>query len=321
MSNKLKHIPLSKVRENSEALRTEVDKTAVAYGELVNSIRDEGVLLPILVREEHDPTTGDVTYPLVDGLQRFTAASEVGLETIPAHVTTMAESKVLAAQIMANATRVETPAAQYATALKKILQLEPTLTSEELGRRVGKSKGWIEGMLKLTKLTTGIQKLVDDGKLTVSNGIALAALPQDKQEEYLTAAMTEPPATFGPRMTEVLKEIRAAARQGRVVDNSFKPQASPRKSSVVKTVLQEIEAGESTTISGLIQSNGITDPVEAAAFMVKWYFSLDPVSIAQQKAKWDAEQAEKANKKEVRDKENAEKRIAKAKENGAVATA
>ena len=321
MATRLEHIPVAKVRENSDALRTEVNKGSVAYTELVMSIRDEGVLLPILVREETDPTTGEVTYPLVDGLQRFTAASEVGLETIPAQITTLAESKVLAAQVMANATRVETPAAQYAAALKKILQLEPTLTAEELGRRVGKSKGWIEGMLKLTKLTAGIQKLVDDGKLTVSNGIALASLPTDKQEEYLTSAMSEPPATFGPRMTEVLKEIRAAARQGRVVDNSFKPSATPRKSSVVKTLLTEIESGSDQTIAGLIQSNGITDPIEAGKFFVKWFFSLDDVSIAQQKAKWEAEQQKKAADKQKRDEENAAKKLQKAKEAAATVTA
>lgn len=321
MATRLEFIPLSKIRENSEALRTEVDKASVSYQELVMGIRDDGVLLPILVREETDPTTGDITYPLVDGLQRFTAASEVGLEVIPAQITTMAENKVLAAQVQANATRVDTPSATFATALKKILQLEPTLTAEELGRRVGKSKGWVEGMLKLTKLTSGIQKLVDDGKLTVSNGIALSALPQDKQEEYLTAAMSEPPATFGPRMTEVLKELRSAARQGRVVDTSFKPQATPRKSSAVKSVLAEVEAGNKTTITGLIQANGITDPVDAAVFMLNWYFSLDPISIAQQKAKWEAEQADKEQKKQKRAEENAAKKLQAAKDTAATVPA
>jgi len=320
-ANRLEYIPVAKIRENSEALRTEVDKGAVAYQELVMSIRDEGVLLPILVREEKDPTTGDVTYPLVDGLQRFTGASEVGLETIPAQITTISDAKVIAAQVMANATRVETPPAQYAAALRKILQLEPTLTTEELGRRVGKSDGWVKGMLKLTKLEPGIQKLVDEGKLGVSNGIALAGLPADKQAEYLTAAMSEPPATFGPRMTEVIKEIRSAARQGRVVDTSFKPQATPRKSSAVKTLLNEVEAGNKTTITGLIQSNGIIDPVEAAEFMLKWYFSLDPASVAQQKAKWEQGEKEKQEAKEKRAAENAAKKLAKAKEDAAAATA
>lgn len=320
MATRLEHIPLSKIRENSEALRTQVDKEAGNYQELVMSIRDEGVLLPILVREETDEN-GDVVYPLVDGLQRFTAASEVGLDTIPAQITTMAENKVLAAQVMANATRVDTPPAQYAAALKKILQLEPTLTAEELGRRVGKSKGWIDSQLKLTKLTAGIQGLVNEGKLTVSNAISLASLPQDKQEEYLTSAMNESPATFGPKITEVLKEIRSAARQGRVVDNSFKPTPTPRKSSALKTVLTEVETGESITLQGLLQANDIATPYDAAAFMVKYFFSLDPQSIAMQKAKWEADQKAKEEAKKKREEENARKKLEKAKEAAAQATA
>jgi ParB/RepB/Spo0J family partition protein len=308
---KLEFIPLKQVRENTNALRTEVDKDDISYKELVMSIRDEGVLMAILVREEQDEL-GNIVYPLVDGLQRFTAASEVGLDVIPAQITTMSESKVLAAQVMANATRVETAPAQYAKALKKILQLEPTLTSDDLGRRVGKSRGWIESQLKLTKLTSGIQKLIDEGKLTVSNGVSLASLPQDKQEEYLTSAMSESPATFGPKITEVVKEIRSAARQGRVVDNSFKAVPTPRKSSVVKTIYSEIESGNLTTIQGLIQANSITDPFEAAAFMLKWFMSMDPTSVAQQRAKWESEQLAKEAAKKEREDAKAKEKLAKA---------
>lgn len=314
MSNatRLEHIPISLVRENSDALRTEVDKDSVSYKELVNSIRDEGVLLPILVREE--VVDGHTTYPLVDGLQRFTAASEAGLETIPAQITTMAETKVLAAQVMANATRVETAPAQFAAALKKIFQYEPTLTSEELGRRVGKSKSWVETQLKLTKLTPDIQKLVDEGKLVVGNAAILASIPQDKQAEYLQDAMTQPVATFGPKVTEVLKEIRAAARQGRVVDHSFKALPHPRKPSALKTLLDEVETGNPITLKGLLQANDVQTAEDAAMFMVKYFFSLDPQSVAIQRAKWETEQAAKEEAKKKREEEKAAKKLAEAKD-------
>jgi ParB/RepB/Spo0J family partition protein len=321
MSNatRLEHIPLSLVRENSDALRTDVDKDSVSYKELVNSIRDEGVLLPILVREE--VVEGHTTYPLVDGLQRFTAASEAGLETIPAQITTMAENKVLAAQVMANATRVETAPAQFAGALKRIFQLEPTLTKEELGRRVGKSGSWVEQQLKLTKLTPEIQKLVDGGNLVVGNASILASLPQDKQADYLQDAMTMPVATFGPKITEVLKEIRAAARQGRVVDHSFKAIAQPRKSTALRTLLEEVEAGNPVTIKGLLQANDVATPEDAAAFMVKYFFSLDPQSVALQRAKWETEQKGKEEAKKKREEERAAKKLDEAKTAAAKVTA
>jgi ParB/RepB/Spo0J family partition protein len=310
-ATRLEKIPVALGRENSDALRTEVDKDATSYKELVNSIRDEGVLLPILVREE--VVDGVTTYPLVDGLQRFTAASEVGLEEIPAQITTMAENRVLAAQVMANATRVETAPAQFAGALRRIFQLEPTLTKDELGRRVGKSGSWVEQQLKLTKLTPEIQKLVDAGQLVVGNAAILASLPQDKQADYLQDAMTQPVATFGPKITETLKELRSAARQGRVVDNSFKAIAHPRKTSALKSLLEEVEAGEPTTIRGLLQANNVTTPEEAGAFMVKYFFSLDPQSVALQKAKWETEQAAKEEAKKKREEEKAAKKLDEAK--------
>ncbi len=317
--NRLEHIPVASIRENSEALRTTVEKDSVSYLELKNAIADAGLLLPIVVREERDEN-GNVFYPLVDGLQRFTAVSDLGWTTIPAHISTMEENEVLAAQIMANATRVETEPAKYAAGMKRILQLSPTLTSEELGRRVGKSKQWVEGQLKLTKLTAGIQKLVDEGRLTVSNGISLATLPQDKQEEYLQAALSESPATFGPKITEVVKEIRAAARQGRVVSTEFKAQATPRKTSSVKQLLTEIETGNPTTLTGMIQSQGITDPIKAGEYVIKWFFSLDEISVNQQKAKWEQEQREKEDAKRRRQEEAAAKKLADAKKTAETVT-
>lgn len=300
-------IAVSKVRENTEALRTKVDKDSVSYQELVKSIRLHGFTSTIQVREESDPTTGDVTYPLVDGLHRFTAACEVGLEEIPALIVSIEQSKVLAAQVMANAVRVDTAPAQYAAALKKILQHDP-MTLEELANKVGKSKAWVENQLKLTKLTPDIQKLVDDGKVVVTNAISLSSLPQDKQADYLTEAMSQSPATFGPRITEILKEIRSAARQGRPAVVEFKPIAQPRKTAALKTVLDEAEAGPSVTLKSLLDSNGVTDPYEAALLTLKYVLSLDPQSTAAQKAKWDAEQKAKKDAAEARKAEREAKK-------------
>jgi ParB family chromosome partitioning protein len=303
----LQMIPVARIQENTNALRTEVEKDSLQYQELAASVKREGILIPILVRQETD-ADGNVFYPLVDGLQRYTAACEAGLAEIPARITDMAESKVLAAQIMANATRVDTPPAQYAIALKKILQLEQTLTSEDLGNRVGKSKSWIEHQLKLTKLTPEIQKLVDDGQLTVSNAVSLSSLPADKQSEYLQPALTESPATFGPRITELVKEIRAAARQGRVVDKSFKPTIIPRKTTQIKEIISEIETGNCLTLRSLLDNNNVTDPYEAAVLTAKFFASLDPQSVAMQKAKYDQEQAQLAADKTKREQERAEKK-------------
>lgn len=311
MAERLATIPVSKIRENTEALRTEVLKESEQYIDLVNSIKAFGFTSSIRVREEHDEATGELYYRLVDGLHRYSAACEVGLTELPALITDMAADKVLAAQIAANACRVDTTPAQFAAALKRMQQLNPS-TLEQLGEAVGKSKSWVEKTLKLNKLTPTIAKLVDEGKIVVTNAVALADLPPDKQEEYVHAAMTESPALFGPRMTETLKEIRSAAKQGRVVDNSFRPIPTPRKTTAFKEVLDEAAAGVSSTIKSLLDAAGVNDPYEAALLAVKWAMSLDPQSVEIQKAKWEQEQQGKKDKKEAAAKERQAKKEAEA---------
>ena len=96
MSENLKNIPISEIKENPVALRT-VKKDSQAYAELVDSIRNVGILNPITVRTVSDPATGTSYYVLVDGLHRFSGAQDAGLTEIPAHVLSIAEGDVLEA--------------------------------------------------------------------------------------------------------------------------------------------------------------------------------------------------------------------------------
>lgn len=310
-------IPVTQIRENSDALRVKVEKDSIDYLTLVQSIKDHGFQSVITVREETD-ADGNVTYPLVDGLHRFTAACEVGLTELPCLIVDIDSADVLAAQVMANANRIETQPAQYAAALKKVLQFKPTLTTEELGRQVGKSKAWVEGQLKLTKLNKEIQELVDNGQIGTSNAIALASLPPDRQGEYLAEAMAQPASVFGPKIVDVVKEIRAAARQARPEKIEFKAQPHVRKTTQIKEVLDETDA---STIRSLLDSNNVTDPLEAAKLAVQWVLSLDPYSVQVQRAKWEAEQAEKKNKKEKAEAEKQAKKEKAAQEKAAAVLA
>src|SRR3954469_21290947 len=99
----LANIPLSRIRENPVALRP-VDKTSEEYKGLVDSVRRNGILNPISVREvpNPDPNDKEPLYSVVDGLHRFTAAGDAGLESIPAQIVTKTDADVLEAQIVAN---------------------------------------------------------------------------------------------------------------------------------------------------------------------------------------------------------------------------
>lgn len=105
MSVVLKSIPLSLIRENPVALRN-VNRKGEGYLGLVDSVRKDGVLNAIVVREIKDPTNGNVVYGLVDGLHRFSAASDAGLTEIPAQVKDMDDAAVLEAQLIANVHKI-----------------------------------------------------------------------------------------------------------------------------------------------------------------------------------------------------------------------
>ncbi len=164
----LTYVQVSQIRENPVALR-QVNRNTEAYIELVDSIRREGVLNPIVVRPMRDPQTGNEFYGLIDGLHRFTATCDAGLDTIPAHIKSMEDAQVLVAQIIGNIHRIETRPVEYSKQLQKILIQDPLLTAASLADQLGKSTTWIADRLGLLKLDEKIGKLVDEGKINLSN--------------------------------------------------------------------------------------------------------------------------------------------------------
>lgn len=289
-------IPVSKIRENAEALRQTVDKESEEYVQLVDSVRKRGILNPILVREIKDPATGDTLYGLIDGLHRFNAAMDAGLTEIPAQIGSLEEADLLEAQILANVHRIETKPVQYTKALLKILGGNPLLTVTELAGRLSRSPSWLTDRLGLVKLKKEIQEKVDDGTLTLSNAYALAKLPEDKQVDLLQSAIAKSPAEFVPQATQVLKEVNQAKREGRKAETKqFVPTERLQKLSAIKDqrALANQRPAECPVILGA-KANGVKTVEDAIAYALNWCLHLDPVSIAADKAKWEAEQAKDA---------------------------
>lgn len=306
-------LSVSVIEENPGALRTSVDRDTAAYEELKDSIRQYGLLSPVSVRE-YTKDDGSTGYRLVDGLHRLTAHQDLGLDTIPVNITSLQDSDLLAAQIVGNSVNVKTTKVQFAQGLKQLLQ-HSGMTTKELGRKVSKSETWVKQQLDLTNLPESIQKLVDSDAVPVANALALKSLPKDKIEDYIQAAMTESPETFGPRMTDIARELRAAAREGRKAVLEFAPVVKVRKTTELKAALGEFErTGTVSAIRSILDLEGVTDPTVAAAVALKWVLSLDAVSVSAQKATWEAQQAAKDEAKAKRAAEREAKAAAKAAE-------
>lgn len=298
----LKYVDLKDIRESAVALRT-VDRESEQYRGLVDSIRKDGVLNPIVVREIVEPDTGAKVYGLVDGLHRFTASQDAGKQMIPAHVTSMEEGKILEAQILANIHKVDTKPVEYSKQLVRILAQNPLMTEAELAEALSKTPSWLRERLGLIKLADGIQSLVDEGKINLSNAYVLAKLPVEEQAAFVDRALTMQPQEFVPTVNGRVKELRDAKRQGRAAAPAeFVAVARQRKFSEVRD-----EHNNPTIAKVLVETVKPKTLDEAFALGVAWTLNMDPLSIEADKKKDEAAKRAAKEEKEKRKAEREEK--------------
>lgn len=287
----LKEIPLSLIRESQVSLRG-VKRNTEKYMGIVESIRRQGVLIPILVREIEDDH-GTITYGLIDGLHRFTAAKDAGLSTIPANIKNMDDGDLLEAQVIANYQKMETNPAQYSLHLVRILASNPLLTKVDLASRLSVTKKWLDDRLSLTNLAEPIQELVDNGKIKLSNAYALAKLPVEEQPSYVDRAMTDPPTEFTPAIAARVKEIKDAAHEGRTVGpKTFTPQQYLQKLGDVKS-----EFNKQVVRDVVLKSMKAKTPEEVWKACLTWLLHMDPDSQSAQTAKDNQRKVEREEQK------------------------
>lgn len=312
--SELLHIPVSEIRENQVALRG-VNRTEDKFKELVDSVRTNGIITPISVRRKatgKDDKPDGKKFELIDGLHRFSAALEAGLESIPAQVLDKTSEEALLTQVLANLHKVETKPVEYTKALLRLLAANPTMTEAELATMLSQSPTWVGQRLSLNKLHPDIQALVDDGKINLSNAFPLTKLPTEEQVQWVEKAMTQGIAEFGPAVLKRAKDLRDAARKGREANPpEFQPVAFARKLSEIKDEMASGRVGPS-----LIQSvypNGAT-PEQAFALAVNWVMNMDPISQEDQRRRDKERKEQAAREKEQREAERTEKKAKEARE-------
>ena len=308
-------IPVALIEKSDIALRG-VNRQSEEFQLLVRSVKKKGVLQSLLVRKIELP--GGITkYGLIDGLQRFSAAQEAGVPTVPARIVEMDDAEMLEAQVITNMNRIQTKPAELSKHLLRMLTRNPMLTVQDLSEKVCQSITWINQRLSLNNLTEEIKQLVNETKIPLSNAYALSKLPEDEQAQHVDAAMTEQPATFVPRMKERVKEIRDAKNAGRDKGPAeFKPTQHLQKVGDVKRefgILTGEEKGDSQVLK-VLKSNGVTiteDIKKAAELITAWTLHFDPQSQEEQKKKDEErkkkrEEAKKRAKKEREEKKEKE---------------
>jgi ParB family transcriptional regulator, chromosome partitioning protein len=172
----LRDLPVAAIRPNRYQPREKFDDESI--GALADSIREVGVLQPVLVR----PVGGG--YELVAGERRWRAAKRAGLQHIPALVRDTDDSGALERALVENLQREELNPLEEAAAYQQLIE-DFRLTHEQIATRVGRSRAAVSNTLRLLQLPPSIQRSVREGQLSMGHARALLGTPDRAFQETL----------------------------------------------------------------------------------------------------------------------------------------
>lgn len=172
-------LPISTITPNPRQPRQVFEEEAMA--ELVHSVREIGLLQPIVVRR-----LADDQYELIMGERRWRASTAAGLETIPAIVRETSDDDMLRDALLENLHRSQLNPLEEAAAYQQLLD-DFGCTHEELSTRIGRSRPQISNTLRLLKLSPAVQRRVGAGVLSAGHARALLGVPDPAVQDRLAA--------------------------------------------------------------------------------------------------------------------------------------
>jgi ParB family transcriptional regulator, chromosome partitioning protein len=173
----LAEVPIGSVVPNPHQPRLHFDEETLT--ELAASIREIGVLQPILVRPG-----ADGTFELIAGERRWRAAMRAGLGVIPAIVRAIDDQGSMERALVENLHRQDLTALEEAAAYQQLIE-DFQLTHEQVAARVGKSRSAVTNAMRLLSLPPAIQHLLADGRLSAGHARALLGTPDRTMQEAL----------------------------------------------------------------------------------------------------------------------------------------
>jgi ParB family transcriptional regulator, chromosome partitioning protein len=182
----LRDVPVELIAPNPNQPRQRFDEDAMVA--LAESLRERGVLQPILVR----PVPGG-TYELIAGERRWRAAQLAGFETVPAVVREHDDAASLELALIENMAREDLNPIEEARACAMLVD-ELGLTREDVGRRVGRSRVAVSNLMRLLELPDEVLELLADGSLSEGHGRALLMAHDHGDRRRLARAAAAGPA-------------------------------------------------------------------------------------------------------------------------------
>ena len=217
-----------------------MDMHEEALAELAASIKQQGVMQPIVIR----PISSD-RYEIIAGERRWRATQLAGLDTIPAVIKAVPDDAAIAMSLIENIQRENLNPIEEAVALKR-LQDEFELTQQQVADAVGKSRTTVTNLLRLINLSLDARVMLERGDLEMGHARALLALNQDQQSQ---AARSVVGGGLSVRQTEALVRRLLA---------DPKPKSQEQKSPDIRQLEQSLaeKLGASVSVQHSAKGSG-----------------------------------------------------------------
>lgn len=175
--------------------------------ELANSIRQHGLLQPIIVRKVEEG------YEIVAGERRYRAAKIAGLHKVPAIVKEVSDEESMEYALIENLQREDLNPIEAASALKLLME-KFGLTQEEVADKIGKNRSTVANLLRLLKLPQEVQDMLSEGKISMGHARALLSLDDPEEQKRLALEVVNRSLTVRDVEREVSKRHEKEKSKG-----------------------------------------------------------------------------------------------------------
>ena len=216
---KIQKLPLTSIAPSP--LQPRQDFPTEHLNELVESIRERGIIQPLIVRQV------DGTYELIAGERRWRAAKELGLAEAPAIVREASDREVLELALIENLQREGLNPIEEAAAYAKLHQ-DFSLTQEEIARQVGKSRAAVANAMRLLDLAGDVQSLLKHGRIAVGHAKVLLSLRSQEEQKLLADQIVRSghSVRVAEKLAAHLMEESGQPRKGRAKNRPQEPVAA-----------------------------------------------------------------------------------------------